>query len=201
MERNLERFRGYEGIPYGVFARRRHDFGKTLIELLTTLALLAVIGMLAAPGLSGPLYDARRASIVNELFHALFLARSEAVKRGAIVTVCQSADGLHCAGNAARWTSGWIVFANLDRDEPPVRDPQEPIIASYGGWAHGSITSSRASYSFRPNTQGVVNGTIVFCDQRGPAHARAIVINHAGRPRVTDRDASSRALRCPPGQG
>src|SRR5262245_51428444 len=136
-------------MSYGRFARRFHVFGATLIELLTTLALVAVLGMLAAPGFGGVLYDSRRAAIVNELFHALFLARSEAVKRGDIVTVCQSADGLNCAGKAAEWTSGWIVFANLDHDEPPARDLHEPLIASHAGWKHGSITSTRASYSFR----------------------------------------------------
>jgi type IV fimbrial biogenesis protein FimT len=172
-----------------------------LVELLTALTVVAVLGTLAAPSFTNVVYDSRRAAIVNELLHALFLARSEAVKRGRIVTVCQSADGLHCAGRPAQWSSGWIVFANLDRDEPPVRDPQEPLIASHAAWAHGSITSSRASYSFRPNTQGVVNGTIVFCDLRGDAHARAIVISRSGRPRVTDRDSSSQSLRCLPGQG
>lgn len=189
-------------MSYGKFAIRCHDnSGATLMELLTALALLAILGSLAAPSFTGTLLDARRSSIVNDLFHSLFLARSEAVRRGHIVTVCQSVDGQQCAGNAAQWGSGWIVFVNLDRSERPTRRRHEPLIASHGAWPRGSITSSRASYSFRPNTQGVVNGTIVFCDRRGDAHARAIVISHSGRPRVTDRDSSARSLRCPRGQG
>jgi len=180
--------------------RGRHSPGATLIELVTTLAVVAVLGTLAAPSFTSVVYDSRRATIVNELLHSLFLARSEAVKRGRIVAVCQSSDGWSCDGRPAQWHSGWIVFANLDRDDPPVRDAGEPLIATHAAWKHGSITSTRASYSFRPNTQGVVNGTLVFCDARGDAHARAIVISRSGRPRVTDRDSSSQSLRCPRGQ-
>ena len=45
-------------------------------------------------------------------------------------------------------------------------------------------------------TQGVVNGTLVFCDPRGSAHARAIIISHTGRPRVARLDADGKPLRC-----
>ena len=92
---------------------------------------------------------------------------------------------------------GWIVFVNVDRDEPAIRDPSEPVLAAYEARPHVTITSNRVTYSFRPTVQGVVNGTIVFCDERGSAQARAIIISHTGRPRVSKRDSSGRALRCP----
>jgi type IV fimbrial biogenesis protein FimT len=177
----------------------RSSTGLTLVELLTSIALVAVLGTLAVPGMNQLVSDTRRTAAVNDLFHAMFLARSEAMKRGQMVTVCKSADRQTCAGKGTQWTAGAIVFVNKDGDEPAVRDPAEPLLSVYEGWPSGSITSTRASYSFRPNTQGVVNGTLVFCDRRGSDHARAIVINHAGRPRVTDRDADNKPLPCPPG--
>ena len=60
------------------------------------------------------------------------------------------------------------------------------MIAVYEGWRSGRITSNRLAYSFRPYTQGVVNGTIMFCDARGPDHARAIIVSHTGRPRIAE---------------
>ena len=36
------------------------------------------------------------------------LARSEAIKRNATVTLCRSADGLSCAASGG-WQQGWIV--------------------------------------------------------------------------------------------
>jgi type IV fimbrial biogenesis protein FimT len=173
--------------------------GTTLIELLTTLAIVAVVATLAAPGLRTLQLDGRRTAVVNGFLHGLFLARSEAIKRGRIVSVCPSSDALRCDTRAPDWSVGWIVFVNRDRDDPPQRDSREELIATSGAWPGGSITSNRRAYSFRPVAQAVVNGTVVFCDPRGSAHARAIIISHTGRPRVAQRDASGKPLRCPSG--
>ncbi len=173
--------------------------GATLMELLTSLAIVAVVATLAAPGVRSLHLDGRRTAAVNGLLHGLFLARSEAIKRGHIVSVCRSSDGLDCDHRAADWSVGWIVFVNLDRDDPPRRDPPEELIARSGAWPGGSIASNRRDYSFRPAVQAVVNGTLVFCDARGPAHARAIIISHTGRPRVARRAAGGKPLRCPSG--
>jgi type IV fimbrial biogenesis protein FimT len=171
--------------------------GVTLMEFLTTLAILGILSSLAVPGFTSLRYDAERTSTVNELLHALFLARSESIKRGTVVSVCKSADGSTCANWAPDWNVGWMVFVNEDRDDPPQRDGAEPIVAVYQGWSAGTITSNRVAYSFRPFTQGVVNGTLVFCDRRGAATARAIIVSHTGRPRVARRDSSNNPLRCP----
>lgn len=171
--------------------------GVTLVEMLTTLTVLSVLGALAVPTFSALRSDAERTATVNRFFHAVFLARSESIKRGEVVSICKSSDGETCVHRGAEWGVGWLVFANSDRDEPAARDPQEEVIAVYEGWEHGRITSNRLAYSFRPYIQGVVNGTILFCDSRGPAHARAIIISHTGRPRVAQRDSSGRPLPCP----
>jgi type IV fimbrial biogenesis protein FimT len=171
--------------------------GVTLIEMLTTLTVLGVLGALALPGFHTLRRDAGRTAAVNDFFHALFLARSEAIKRGEMVSLCKSGNGETCTNRGAEWSSGWLVFVNADRDELPERDAGEQVLASYAGWPEGRITSNRLAYSFRPHIQGVVNGTIVFCDSRGPEHARAIIISHTGRPRVAHRDSSGQALRCP----
>ncbi len=173
--------------------------GTTLVELLTTLTIVAVLATVALPGFHTLHLDSRRATVVNGFLHSLFLARSEAIKRGQIVSVCRSSDGRSCEPGTGDWRGGWIVFANSDRDDPPERDSDEELITSSVGWPGGSITSNRRGYSFRPATQGVVNGTIVFCDARGSSYARAIIISHTGRPRVAQRDSAGKPLRCPSG--
>jgi type IV fimbrial biogenesis protein FimT len=177
----------------------RKASGTTLLELLTSLTVVAIVATLAAPSFRTLHLDGRRTAVVNGFLHALFLARSEAIKRGRVVTVCRSGDGRACDYRALDWNIGWMVFVNNDRDDPPVRDPREDVIAHSGAWPGGSITSNRRAYSFRPMAQAVVNGTIVFCDGRGSPHARAIIISHTGRPRVAQRDASGKPLRCPSG--
>ena len=177
----------------------RHMAGITLVELLTTIAIAAILGGMAAPSFANLMHDTGRTTAVNGFIHSLYLARSEAIKRGRIVSICKSTDGETCNHRAANWDDGWIVFINTDRDELPERDPDEQILSVNDGWEAGSITSNRLAYSFRPQAQRVVNGTLVFCDPRGSAHARAIIISHTGRPRIARRDASNRPLHCASG--
>lgn len=171
--------------------------GVTLLELTVSLAIVATLTAVAVPGFNALRYSNERASAVNSFVHAIYLARSEAIKRGQVATICKSIDGRTCAGRAAEWRSGWIVFVNSDRDDPPQRDPDEPLLSAYAGWPGGHILSNREAYSFRAYAQSVVNGTVVFCDPRGSAQARAVIISQTGRPRVARRDASNKPLQCP----
>lgn len=174
----------------------RGSQGMTLIELVTSLGVIAIITTFAAPSFNAFVRDSGRASTVNAVVLGLTLARSEAIRTGHVVSVCKSPDGSTCVASA-QWHDGWIVFENLDRDEPAVRDPDERILHVDAGWRSGTITSNRVSFSYRAYTQGVVNGSIVFCDRRGSEHARAIIVSHTGRARVSRRDASNKALPCP----
>ena len=171
--------------------------GVSLIELIVTVSVLAILGGLAAPAFTGLWLDTRRTTAVNGFVHSVHLARSTAVHFGRTVTICRSTDGHTCSHQADDWQAGWMVFVNTDDDQPPARDPHEAVLSVVQAWPGGSIRSNRRSYSFRPYIHRVVNGSIVFCDRRGPAQARAVIINSAGRPRVSSRDSSGQPLRCP----
>lgn len=171
--------------------------GVTLVEAMITISILVILATMAAPSFATMQRNADRTRAVNEFWHAVFLARSEAIKRGSVVALCRSTDGLRCNHSSGDWSKGWIVFHNRDRDEPSQVDEGEEVLSRYGGWSKGKVTTNRTTFSFRPITQGAVNGTILFCDQRGSAEARAIIISHTGRPRVSKRDSSGRPLACP----
>lgn len=172
---------------------RRH--GLTLLELIITVAVVAIVSTLAAPSFTHLIYESSRTAAVNGLVHGLFMARMEAARRGQVVTLCRSPDGAQCSADSP-WQAGWMVFVNSDGDDMPERGPNEAVLLVDHGWGSGTITSNRRAFSFRPYHQAVVNGTIVFCDPRGSAHARAIIISHTGRARVARRDGSNRALVC-----
>ncbi|MBM0108627.1 GspH/FimT family pseudopilin [Steroidobacter sp. S1-65] len=173
--------------------------GLTLFELLIAMTILAIAVGLAIPSLDTLLRDSQRTAAVNGFVHAIFLARSTALTRNKAVSICRSTDGLTCTHQTIDWQHGWMVFENADRDEPPVRDANETVLAVQHRWSGGTITSNRRSYTFRPHHHGVVNGTLVFCDHRGPTEARAVIISAVGRPRVSRRDSDNRPLRCPGG--
>jgi type IV fimbrial biogenesis protein FimT len=169
--------------------------GLTLLELMLALSILAIVSTLAMPAFADLRRNAVRTATVNDFLHALYLARSEAINRMEAVSVCKSSDGEHCGNDLPGWETGWLVFANRDRDQPPEVDPDEPVLRTWTGWSEGTITANRPAFTFRPVQQSGVNGTVLFCDRR--SEARAIVISQTGRPRATDRDADDRPLACP----
>jgi type IV fimbrial biogenesis protein FimT len=168
----------------------------TLLELVTAIAVGAVLLGVGLPTFRSLGLDAERTSVVNDLLHGIYLARSEAIKRGAVVSVCPGTTGTGCANSGDDWSMGWLVFVNHDRDRPPQFDPGEVLLRASPPLERLSIRSNRPALSFRPVTQLDANGTIVFCDERGSAAARAIIVSQTGRPRVSTRDASGRALSC-----
>ena len=171
--------------------------GVTLIETMATVAIVAIVGSVAIPSFMSLHRAANRTAIVNDFVHSIFLARSEAIKRNSVVSICRSNDGNRCDNDAPNWNGGWIVFENLDHDAPAALDPGEPILYRHQGIDGGVFTSNRVSFSFRAYAQGDVTGTLVYCPAKGASKdGRAIIISHTGRPRTSSRDASGKALKC-----
>ena len=173
--------------------RRR---GYTLPELVFTMSI--AVGLLAwgVPAFRDLQLNAARTREVNQFIQAVYLARSEAIKRNGVVSLCPSLDGEWCAPSGTPWQQGWVIFVNHDRDSPAVRDDGEELLRAYAPWDRGAVNANRATLSFRPFGQVGVTATFTFCDQRGSKAARAVIISQTGRPRVSDRSASNTALAC-----
>ena len=92
--------------------------GFTLYQLAVTLLLIAIIAGLGLPSFGGLVARSRMHTEINALFHAIHLARNESIMRRRVVSLCPSRDGRSCTPGRD-WSSGWILFANRDRDEPP----------------------------------------------------------------------------------
>lgn len=170
--------------------------GHTLTELVFTLAIVTGLVGWGVPTFRDLQRNAARSSAVNGLVQAVYFARSEAIKRNGVVSLCPSVDGNRCAGSGTPWSRGWIVFVNSDRDSPASRDAGEPLLRVHETWPGGDVSANRGTLSFRPFGQTGTTATFTFCDERGSPAARAVIISQTGRPRVSDRDASGQPLAC-----
>lgn len=175
---------------------RRNGF--TLIELMIVIAVAAVLLSVAVPSFQETVRNNRLAANVNEVISALNMARSEAIKRGAPVTVCKgTAAGCN---TAAAWENGWVVFADgagnigtIDSGTGTCLPTEDCLLRVYTRLSanyslDGDIAvTDRVTY----NTRGMsAAGTLVMCDERGfGQHARAIAIARTGR--VQTQSASS----------
>ena len=87
----------------------RSATGFTLIELMITLAIGAVLMMVAAPSFVGFQRNSEMTSITNSLLAAANAARAEAMKTGMNAFVVPT-------GNGSSWSAGWVVFVDKNRD-------------------------------------------------------------------------------------
>ncbi len=101
--------------------------GVTLVELMVTVAVLAIVTAIALPSFQSTIRSNRAATAANELLASLMLARSEAIRNGNSAGICPSANGTSCNSD---WSSGWLVWSdadgngNLDGNETIIRYSQ-----------------------------------------------------------------------------
>jgi type IV fimbrial biogenesis protein FimT len=170
--------------------------GFTLLELMVTLAVLGVLAIIAVPAFNEASLGSKLSSYASTFQASLKIARSEAIKRNATVTMCRSSDGTNCA-TSGTWQQGWIVFNDADADgtldSSETRFVREAAIGpdyvmSSGG---GIYTLAFAGSGMSATTQTI---TLCRATPSPGSQKRTITLDATGRATVV-RDAS--ATTCP----
>ena len=88
--------------------------GFTLIELMVTIALIAILGSLAAPSIQQFVSRSTIRAVSNDFSLAMQRARTEAINRNECVVMCMSSTATSasptCIDSGSNWGVGWIVF-------------------------------------------------------------------------------------------
>jgi type IV fimbrial biogenesis protein FimT len=159
------------------------QFAFTVLELLVTLSIMAILLLMATPALQQFTWRQHMRAGVGNLHNDLLAARSEAVLRNVTVVACPGNPLTGCA-DSSNWSQGWIVFPDFNGDlqhqaaEGLVRTGQ--VFENLGIFS----SSGRRSIRFLPDGSAPgSNGTIGFCGLGGPSLARKLVISNIGRIR------------------
>ncbi|MEM7401626.1 MAG: GspH/FimT family pseudopilin [Pseudomonadota bacterium] len=167
----------------------KHESAFTLIELMITLAVAAVVLTLGVPSFNNVIERNQLTAHINELVATLNFARSEAVKRNSSIRVCQSSDGISCGGTG--YEEGWIIFSDVNEDGD-YADPGEELIRVNEGLPSNYTMRTNSLSSFVYNAKGrASNGRIVLCKENLLNKSRAIFIRNNGRTRLAPLDANS----------
>ncbi|OZA22023.1 MAG: prepilin-type cleavage/methylation domain-containing protein [Hydrogenophilales bacterium 17-61-9] len=156
--------------------------GFTLIELMVTLSVLAILLMIAVPSFNEVTLGSKLGSLSNNFVASAHQARSEAIKRNAVVSLCVSSNGTSCG--AGGWEQGWIVRAT----DGTIVLRQQALPTGFKMTEADGATS----FGFRPSGVGVTSDaalpaalTVCRATPTAGSQERVVTISATGRPSVT----------------
>ncbi len=177
--------------------------GFTLIELMFTIVVLAVLLGIGVPNFRDFIRNSRLSTAANDLLADLNLARSESVKRRVVVTLCKTTNGTSCDTSTTSPLRRWMVFVDDDdaalgksTDGDGIVDAGEVVLKDRSVATTISAPANGRRVVFQPSgfPAVVANNltSVVFCDARGTAisvggmsAARGLTVGATGRAAVT----------------
>lgn len=87
--------------------------GFTLIELMVTVSVAAILLAIAVPSLNTVYETSRGTTAISNIENSVAFARNQAISFGRKVTICPG-TGTSCSGN---WINGYLIFIDDDGDK------------------------------------------------------------------------------------
>lgn len=157
--------------------------GFTLVELLVSIAVAAIVLAIGVPSFQNLIQTNQLATQTNKFIGSLNYARSEAVKRKQNVVICPSSALGNCNGGNA-FNNGWLVYVDADRSN-------NFTAGDTSLWLNAALSNSLSLNANQPrfafNSKGRPTGTqgsVVVCVDADLNLARRIVLSPAGNIRL-----------------
>lgn len=139
--------------------------GFTFIEMLVTIAIVAILASIAIPSFQLFILQTRVATQSSDFVTPLNYARSESIKQGRTVTICKSANATSCT-TTGNWDQGWIMFVDSNKDRlvsaVSGNTPADVVLRVHGAMTGGSTLVGGATVSnwvqYSPTGTAIGNG-------------------------------------------
>jgi len=166
----------------------QYSSGFTLIELMITLVVAAVLLSIGAPSFSQFLASNRLTTQINNFAGALNTARSVAVTRNTSAGVCTTNGGASCT--VGPWQNGWLVFYLCTAQHGAAyctAGTNVPLTIHEPLSGGNTLTGPATTISY--NNLGLVtaggSADYTLCDLRS-GKTRIVTVNNTGRPSISE---------------
>ena len=150
--------------------------GYTMMELLVTMAIVAIVTAIGVPSFNYIITGTRMGNEIDRMVYDVNFARSEAVKRGTPVMLCPSSNGSICAGGTD-WSNGWIALTGSTAIRiSPALSSGDTLTGIQGG----NLTSN--GYSF-------LSGTLSLHEASNDPNRRRCIVFSTGSWLITKGSA------------
>lgn len=181
-------------LPYMPFIRKNdpisNNYGFTAIELLVTMAVVAVLVSIATPTVRTIIQNNRIVALTNDLMSDISYARTESLRRALNTGLCRSSSGTNCDGTGSTWQNGRIVFADIN-DDGAFTTGTDQILRTREAMPSNTLTTATVPNPLIFNARGrpldsagrpsEVTVSFSLCDSRGPSAGRTVQINRNGQ--------------------
>ncbi len=168
--------------------------GFTLLELMVTVGVAAILLSVGVPSFRAVIMDNRLVRDSNQFVASINLARSSAVRFQRNATICPSANysaNTPTCAATTDWSDGWIVWVDKDRDGATDADE---VLAAHPPIDDSTVfTSTNAAlFSYDARGFGVSPAdNLTMCDDRSGETGRSIKVNNIGRTNVSRQGCGS----------
>lgn len=170
----------------------------SLHDALVSLAVVSTVATVAVPSFQKIVSSQRMSGAINTLVTALYLARSEAIKRREAAVLCPSTDGRTCTNRGQNWDEGYLLY--IDHNENREIDADETVIRVFDATPGLQLRniSQHDHVRYLPNGMATLtNATFTFCPMHGQGTPKAVIISNSGRARTSTRLPGGGAIACP----
>ncbi len=160
--------------------------GFTLIELLAVLSIIGIITSFGLPAFFNILENQKATSTTHQLYRYLNYARTEAISKNQVISVCGSIDNKTCSKKKDWSDQSVLIFIDNDQDGQIGKDNQIIKTTNFRLEPESLIWRSFRNKSYLQwlpsGMTHYQNGNFTYCPpSKNPRHAKSIIMNAAGR--------------------